>query len=90
MDNTNMDISGLLSEIQRLQKENEELKAHVKKPSYGESQRKYYEKNKQKIMDRGAKYIQKLQEENPEKLREYRRKAQEKWRNKQKDIQTNI
>jgi Zn-dependent M32 family carboxypeptidase len=90
MDDTHMDISELLSEIQRLQKENEELKALAKKPTYGESQRKYYENNKQKIMDRGTKYIQRLQEENPEKLREYRRKAQQKWRNKQKDKQTNI
>jgi hypothetical protein len=35
-------------------------------------------------MENGAKYLQKLKEENPEKLREYRRRAQEKWRNKQK------
>jgi len=36
------------------------------------------------VTENGAKYLQKLKEENPEKLREYRRRAQEKWRIKQK------
>jgi regulator of replication initiation timing len=82
--NINIDISELIAENDRLKKENEELKEHLKKYTYSNSHKKYYETNKKQVMENGAKYLQKLKEENPEKLREYRRKAQEKWRNKQK------
>jgi hypothetical protein len=82
--NINIGISELIAENDRLKKENEELKEHLKKYTYSNSHKKYYETNKKQVMENGAKYLQKLKEENPEKLREYRRKAQEKWRNKQK------
>jgi cell division septum initiation protein DivIVA len=82
--NINIDISELIAENERLKKENEELREHLKKYTYSNSHKKYYETNKKQVMENGAKYLQKLKEENPEKLREYRRKAQEKWRNKQK------
>jgi len=81
---TNIDISELVAENKRLKKENEELREHLKKYTYSNSHKKYYETNKKQVMENGAKYLQKLKEENPEKLREYRRRAQEKWRNKQK------
>lgn len=84
MTTTNMDISELVTENERLKKENEELKEHLKKYTYSNSHKKYYKTNKKQVMENGAKYLQKLKEENPEKLREYRRRAQEKWRNKQK------
>ena len=84
METTNIDISELVAENERLKKENEELKEHLKKYTYSNSHKKYYETNKKQVMENGAKYLQKLKEENPEKLREYRRRAQEKWRNKQK------
>ena len=83
---TNIDISELVAENKRLKKENEELREHLKKYTYSNSHKKYYETNKKQVMENGAKYLQKLKEENPEKLREYRRRAQEKWRNKQKTI----
>jgi hypothetical protein len=82
--NINIGISELIAENERLKKENEELREHLKKYTYSNSHKKYYETNKKQVMENGAKYLQKLKEENPEKLREYRRKAQEKWRNKQK------
>jgi len=84
METTNIDISKLVSENERLKKENEELREHLKKYTYSNSHKKYYETNKKQVMENGAKYLQKLKEENPEKLREYRRRAQEKWRIKQK------
>ena len=84
MDTTNINISELIAENERLKKENEELKEHLKKYTYSNSHKKYYETNKKQVMENGAKYLQKLKEENPEKLREYRRRAQEKWRNEQK------
>jgi regulator of replication initiation timing len=86
MDTNNFEISELIVENENLKKENAELKEHLKKYTYGNSHKKYYEKNKQKVIDNGSKYLQKLKEEDPERLNEYRRKAQEKWRNKHKGI----
>ena len=86
MESNKIDISELIAENKRLKKENEELREHLKKYTYSNSHKKYYETNKKQVMENGAKYLQKLKEENPEKLREYRRRAQEKWRNKQKTI----
>ena len=45
----------------------------------------------QKVMEKGAKYLQKLKEENPDKLKEYRRRAYLKRKEKlQKEIIENI
>ena len=84
MDTTNINVSELIAENERLNKEVIELKEHLKRYTFGDNHKRYYEKNKEKVKEGGAKYLQKLKEENPEKLREYRRRAQEKWRNKQK------
>lgn len=75
METINMDISELLSENERLKKEVKELKEHLKKYTFGDNHKRYYEKNKEKVKEGGAKYLQKLKEENPEKLREYWRQA---------------
>jgi predicted MPP superfamily phosphohydrolase len=58
-----------------LKKEVIELKEHLKKYTFGDNHKRYYEKNKEKVKEGGAKYLQKLKEENPEKLREYWRRA---------------
>ncbi len=73
--NINIDISELISENERLKKEVIELKEHLKKYTFGDNHKRYYEKNKEKVKEDGAKYLQKLKEENPEKLREYWRRA---------------
>lgn len=77
MDTANIDISELISENERLKKEVNELKEHLKKYTFGDNHKRYYEKNKEKVKEGGAKYLQKLKEENPEKLREYWRRAYE-------------
>ena len=66
----------------KLKEENEELKKRIyeleerlKKYTSGKNHKKYYEKNKEKVMESGANYLSKLKEENPEKLKEYRRRA---------------
>ncbi len=75
MTTTNMDISELVTENERLKKEVNELREHLKKYTFGDNHKRYYEKNKEKVKEGGAKYLQKLKEENPEKLREYWRRA---------------
>lgn len=77
MDTANIDISELISENERLKKEVNELKEHLKKYTFGDNHKRYYEKNKERVKEGGAKYLQKLKEENPEKLREYWRRAYE-------------
>ena len=78
-----------MDEVQLLKKENEELKNKVieleerlKKYTNGDNHKRYYEKNKEKIMETGSNYLKKLKEENPEKLKEYRQKAYQKRKEK--------
>lgn len=65
----------LKEKIILLEKENDKLKEHLKKYTNGENNKRYYEKNKEKVKQQGAEYLKKLSEENPEKLKEYRKKA---------------
>ena len=65
----------LKEKIILLEKENDKLKEHLKKYTNGENNKRYYEKNKEKVKLQGAEYLKKLSEENPEKLKEYRKKA---------------
>ena len=78
-----------MDETQLLKKENEELRNKVieleerlKKYTNGDNHKRYYEKNKEKIMETGSNYLKKLKEENPEKLKEYRQKAYQKRKEK--------
>ena len=71
-----------MDELQILKQENEEMKNKIieleerlKKYTNGDNHKRYYEKNKDKIMETGSNYLKKLKEENPEKLKEYRRTA---------------
>jgi hypothetical protein len=77
METTTINISELIAENERLKNEVIELKEHLKKYTFGNNHKRYYEKNKEKVKEGGAKYLQKLKEENPEKLREYWRRAYE-------------
>jgi len=61
-------IKGLETEIIRLQ---ERLKQYTS----GKNHKKYYEKNKEKVMEDSAKRLKKLKEDNPEKIKEYARRA---------------
>jgi len=58
-----------------LKQKNTELEERLKKYTNGNNHKRYYEKNKEKVKELGINYIQKLKEENPEKLKEYRRTA---------------
>jgi predicted MPP superfamily phosphohydrolase len=78
-----------MDELQILKQENEEMKNKIieleerlKKYTNGDNHKRYYEKNKDKIMETGSNYLKKLKEENPEKLKEYRRTAYQKRKEK--------
>jgi N-glycosylase/DNA lyase len=52
-----------------------ELEARLKKYTNSEGHKRYYEKNKDRIIKNANTYLKKLSEDNPEKLKEYRRRA---------------
>ena len=62
---------------------NDELTTRLQKYTNGQNHKRYYEKNKDKIKQSGATYLQKLKAENPEKIKEYSKRA---YANKKKKI----
>lgn len=83
-----MEITNLVEENEKLKNEIIELKEQLKKYTYGNTHRRYYEKNKEKVKEGGANYLKKLKEENPDKLKEYRRTAYLNKKNKLKEVKT--
>jgi len=81
-----MEITNLVAENEKLKNEIIELKEQLKKYTYGNTHKRYYEKNKERVKEGGANYLKKLKEENPEKLKEYRRTADLNKKNKLKEI----
>jgi predicted MPP superfamily phosphohydrolase len=69
------EVDIIKNEVEELKKKNAELEERLKKYTNGDNHKRYYEKNKEKVKELGTNYIQKLKEENPEKLKEYRRTA---------------
>jgi hypothetical protein len=80
-----MDINDILQENERLKNLVEELREKLSKYSNPESCQKFYEKNKEKIIQNSNKRLEKLKEINPEKLKEYRRNAYLKRKDKLKN-----
>jgi hypothetical protein len=68
-------IDELLQEIQALKNRNQELEHKLQKYTNSDGHKRYYEKNKDVVKEKGKSYLHKLKEENPEKLKEYRRTA---------------
>jgi len=81
-----MEITNLVAENEKLKNEIIELKEQLKKYTYGNTHKRYYEKNKERVKEGGANYLKKLKEENPDKLKEYRRTAYLNKKNKLKEI----
>ena len=89
--NANADADSLiLSENKFLKQINSELLAKVDelttrlhKYTNGDNHKRYYEKNKEKIKQSGATYLQKLKTENPEKIKAYSKQA---YANKKKKL----
>ena len=68
-----MNIADLLIEIGTLKEENLKLKLQLE--NYNNSRKAYYEKNKEYVKAQAKEGLKKLAEENPDKLKEYRRRA---------------
>ena len=60
-------------EINLLKQENTKLKEQLEK--YSHSQREYYEKNKELVIQKANERNELLKETNPEKIKEYARRA---------------
>jgi hypothetical protein len=65
----------LQHEVTELKKTIETLHSQLEKYTNNERHKKYYEKNKDRIKENAKQYLNKLKEENPDKLKEYRHRA---------------
>jgi hypothetical protein len=90
VNSTNPELDAALNENKFLKQMNIELLAKIDdlttrlhKYTNGQNHKRYYEKNKDKIKQSGATYLQKLKAENPEKIKEYSKRA---YANKKKKL----
>lgn len=68
-------IEELYKEIHNLRSQVQLLKSQLEKYTNNDRHKRYYNNNKDKIKLNAKRYIEKLKDENPEKLKEYRKKA---------------
>ena len=83
-----MNIQEILTENELLKQENAKLKSQLE--NYNNSRKSYYEKNKEHVKAQAKEGLKKLAEENPDKLKEYRRKAYLKRKEKINELNENI
>jgi|UniRef100_A0A6C0D1J9 hypothetical protein len=69
------EIIQLKNRIGELEKCLEETSKKLEKYTNNDRHKKYYEKNKTRIKANAKRYLDKLKEENPDKLKEYRHNA---------------
>ena len=93
---TNIELDVALNENKFLKQINSELLAKVEelttrlhKYTNGDNHKRYYEKNKEKIKQSGATYLKKLKEENPDKIKEYSKRAYANKKQKMMDASNN-
>ncbi len=80
-----MDIEAILEENKQLKQRVSELEEKLKKYTNPEAHKVFYEKNKEKIIKESKERLKKLTETNPEKIKEYRKKAYLKRKEKLKN-----
>ena len=80
----------LLQEIAMLKEENAKLKSQLE--NYNNSRKAYYEKNKDVVNEKAKERLKKLAQENPDKIKEYAKRAylKRKEKLKQKEDGENI
>jgi len=89
-----MNIEELLNKLKQVEEEkqnilNENDKLKQLLQNYIDSRKNYYEKNKEIIKAKAKQGLKKLADENPEKLKEYRRNAYLKRKEKLMKIENN-
>ena len=80
-----MDIEAILKENEMLKQKVVELEEKLKKYTNPQSCKNFYEKNKEKIIQTSNERLKKLKEANPDKLKEYRKNAYLKRKEKMKN-----
>jgi cell division septum initiation protein DivIVA len=78
-----MDYEQVIKENQLLKEENDLLKEKLVK--YMSQHKNYYENNKEIVNEKAKQRLKKIAEENPEKIKEYRRNAYLKRKEKLKN-----
>jgi len=68
-----MDYDFLINKLKMYEEENIKLKKQLEK--YTHSQKEYYEKNKEVVMQKASENKKKLKETNPDKIKEYAKRA---------------
>jgi len=71
----NEEINKLKLEIEELKNKNNELEEKLKCYTNPERNKRYYEKNSDIVKEKAKKYMGKIKETNPEKLKEWRHQA---------------
>lgn len=71
--NSNDEVSELKLKLEKMEKYVKELEDNLKKYTNNNRHLKYYENNKEVVKERTKNYVEKLKNENPDKLKEWRR-----------------
>jgi len=77
-------------EIECLKKENEDITTRLKKYTTNPSYKNYYNQNKDAVQETQKRYIDKMKLEDPERYKQYRKEANQRYREKQKINKQNI
>jgi len=83
MNESNDTIENLNIKIKVLEETVLKLQNQLKKYTNNDRHKRYYQKNKEKVKENAKLYLNKLKDENPEKIKEYRRRAYQKKKDKQ-------
>jgi long-subunit acyl-CoA synthetase (AMP-forming) len=77
----------LICENELLKNKVNELEERIKKYTNSDAHKKYYEEHKDEVKKQGKAYLEKLKQENPDKLKEYRHTA---YLNRKNKLKQNI
>jgi len=82
-DIVNIDMyNNLVIENELLKKKNIELEEKLRSYTNTERNKKYYEKNSEKVKEKAKNYMERMKTENPDKLKEWRHTAYMNRKNK--------